>query len=733
MNRFAICIAALGLAILACSPLTNVLTIQEAPTAVIEIAEIPSEDTAQVESILEETAPLPTLPADSQALPETAETAIPQADGSIADLEPDDSQNLEPVQAQEQPTLTLEPTIAPTEAATDAVVEPTVEAETPTEAPAAAPPADTTSDVQSILQANTQIEPRNPDQLALALNVATEIVYPQPREYALGDTEDFFATNYDTDATFPITASLVGLSDKAYLFVDITTRLPQDRIDSLINTFDASIYPIVTTTFGPAPGPDIDGQERIFILVARDIGNIGGYFGSSDRYTKASNQFSNEKNILVMSNTRLNTLTHEFQHLVHDNVDTNETSWINEGASVLSEWLVLDSMYPASAYYNNSATTQLESWKNGSNDYAAGFLILKYFRDRFGSEMLSAILTDSANSFESFDNVFELLNYPDTLWGETVTTESFILDWFAANFVFDSSLYDGRFSYQDADRMQSLTPPEIHKLTCGTEARSFTAVQISASYHTVDCAPGTYSIEFAANPTTKIINTTLEAGNQVLWSNHIDNSITTATKTFDLTNVTQATLTFDTWYRIEPGWDYAYLLASTNGGQNWNILQTQSSTQFDPQGTNFNWGYNNQSGGNSSWVTETADLTPFVGQEIQIRYLYVTDDALTEAGMLIDNVAIPEINYFADFQTDDHGWDLAGFAPIQNELSQRFAIQIVHERPTETVIERVWIDTTTQTSLDLTILEDETATIIVSPMTRISRFPATYTIQVNEK
>ncbi len=45
--------------------------------------------------------------------------------------------------------------------------------------------------------------------------------------------------------------------------------------------------------------------------------------------------------------------------------------------------------------------------------------------------------------------------------------------------------------------------------------------------------------------------------------------------------------------------------------------------------------------------------------------------------MLIDDIAIPEIGYSADFEKDDGGWKAAGFARVQNVLPQDFRLTLL--------------------------------------------------------
>jgi hypothetical protein len=74
--------------------------------------------------------------------------------------------------------------------------------------------------------------------------------------------------------------------------------------------------------------------------------------------------------------------------------------------------------------------------------------------------------------------------------------------------------------------------------------------------------------------------------------------------------------------------------------------------------------------------TETIDLTEYAGQEILLRFEYVTDDATNLAGMAIDNIEIPEIGFWdrADGLTNR---DLEGFRRVEGFLPQEFIVQVI--------------------------------------------------------
>ena len=72
------------------------------------------------------------------------------------------------------------------------------------------------------------------------------------------------------------------------------------------------------------------------------------------------------------------------------------------------------------------------------------------------------------------------------------------------------------------------------------------------------------------------------------------------------------------------------------------------------------------------WSTQTVDLTPFVGQEIQLRFEYVSLPGRENNGFAVDNITIPEIGY-----ADDGDWMLNGWETVTNILPQQWLVQTV--------------------------------------------------------
>ena len=87
------------------------------------------------------------------------------------------------------------------------------------------------------------------------------------------------------------------------------------------------------------------------------------------------------------------------------------------------------------------------------------------------------------------------------------------------------------------------------------------------------------------------------------------------------------------WYNIESGWDYAYLQVSNDGGLTWKNVAGNVTTMANPNGSNRGNGITGTSGG---WVDASFPLGAFVGQDLLIRFNYLTDAAILGEGLYVD-------------------------------------------------------------------------------------------------
>ena len=200
----------------------------------------------------------------------------------------------------------------------------------------------------------------------------------------------------------------------------------------------------------------------------------------------------------------------------------------------------------------------------------------------------------------------------------------------------------------------------------------------------------------------------------------------TLTKSFDLTDV-EGPISFNywLWYDLEVDYDYVYLLVSANGGD-WEFKITPSGTNYNPSGNSYGWGFNGLTDG---WIEETIDLSRFAGYEVDIRFEYVTDAAVNGEGLLLDDVSIPEIDYFEDFEEGDGGWVAAGFARIANQLPQSYNVALIAYGD-EITVEYIELeeDNSKTISFDIEGSVHEVV-LVVQGITRFTRQTAAYKLE----
>jgi hypothetical protein len=325
------------------------------------------------------------------------------------------------------------------------------------------------------------------------------------------------------------------------------------------------------------------------------------------------------------------------------------------------------------------------------------------------------------------DDVLLQRGITDPVTGAPITADDFFQDWTIANFLQDSFVGDGRFSYPNYPSAPQTGPTETIT-TCPVAASTRTVNQYGVDYIRLTC-PGMYTLHFTGATSVPLVPADPHSGTYAFWSNKGNNSDMTLTREFDFTGISSPiTLTYWTWYDIEEDWDYVYLEASTDG-EHWQILTTPSGTADDPMGNSFGWGYTGQS---FQWIEEWVDLSQFAGQKVTMRYEYVTDMAVNGEGLLLDDVSIPAINYSTDFESDDGGWISAGFARIENILPQTFRLALVTKSSSGTTVQYIPVAADQTAEVPFTVGQDSVyeVTLVVSGTARFTRSTAGYQFEV---
>lgn len=553
-----------------------------------------------------------------------------------------------------------------------------------------------------------------------------EIANATPPVFAVGDSRTFWIADDSTGTPkqFQAAASLQYITPHAYWWVQDGYTVDAAALQKSAERFETQTYPTNREFFGSEWTPGVDNDPHLSIFLG-NVPGVGGYYASLNEFVPAVNPYSNAMEIFFINlaalqpgNNRFDAvLAHEFQHMIHWKQDRNEETWVNEGLSELATSLNgLDAGNARNLYLQNP-DLQLNSWGDTPTDsvphYGASYLFMQYFLDRFGEDVLKAVVANPQNGIAGFDGTLKNLGIP-------MSFNAIFDDFLVANYLNDTSLDDGRWGY----RALSLPKPHLDRVYSRFPAENeSTVAQYGADYLKIE-ADTAVTVTFGGDTTASVVNNSAHSGIFQWYSNRGDDSDMTLTRAVDLRSVQEATLRYWVWFDIEEDWDYAYVEVSDDGGKSWQILQPPLSRGTNPSGNAYGPGY---TGSSEGWQQETVDLSAFAGQKILLRFEYITDDAITRPGLMLDDISIPEIGFADDAETGDTGWDARGFVRIDNIVPQKYTVQLI---PVD------FPEKTSHLPLDDNnngkwLLDAGKYVLVVSAQAPVTSEPATYHYRIN--
>jgi len=292
-----------------------------------------------------------------------------------------------------------------------------------------------------------------------------------PVTMEVGDTLTFWA--WDLTVMPPVwiqvPATCRAVGDDCYVFVaddQWNVNMDQADVDLVKERFQDStpgdpsrgIYEMNTEAFGPPPD-EIDNDPHIYIFYSA-LGCFGascfdGYFSVYNEYTEQEAQqfgaHSNEVEMFYMScdpidptaNSTLSVLAHEFEHMIHWNMDPDEDSWVDEGCAEYAMYLY---GYPDPITgFPSNPDNNLIAWGQTWSDYIQTYLWTLYLAEHYGgAPTIRALVAEPANSIAGVENTLAGQGY-------AATFEEVFVDWTIANFLDDPGIDAGQYGYSWID------------------------------------------------------------------------------------------------------------------------------------------------------------------------------------------------------------------------------------------------------------------------------------------
>lgn len=484
-------------------------------------------------------------------------------------------------------------------------------------------------------------------------------------------------------------AELRLVTRHAYWYVQRDRSLSDGALRDAASAFETRIYPEVRRLIGSEPFPGIDNDPRITILHA-DVPGVAGYVSSFDAYPDSINRHSNEREMVYLnlsavqpgSATYLGTLAHEFTHLVHTGMGGIPDTWVKEGLADLTTALILQgSDRPATAL--GETDVALTSWADATDQdqavaahYRLSELFLRYGLDRLGPGFLEW-LANAEGGIRSWDRMLATAGLAGgfaELYGQ----------WAVANAISDRSGV-GLWPHRQS-RVELLAP---RRLAAG-EVMTESVAQFGTDYFELD-DPGHASVRFRGASTVPALSGLTEPG-EVWVAARADGASAQLTCAIDTRPAGATTLSYRVWYDIERNYDFAYVSLSQDGGRSWIPLRTPEMAGGQTLGSTLGPGYTGKSGGGvaARWLDQSIPLPTSTGERLQIRFTYVTDDAISREGIAVDAVRLEGDASSADIPCST--WSAQGWAQIGPSLPQRWLVQAIELAGDTARVEAIVVD-----------------------------------------
>lgn len=557
-----------------------------------------------------------------------------------------------------------------------------------------------------------------------------------PMFYGEGDTR--WALWYDDLSglwLMPYTVAAVGEHIEVWVAADLDfpagdPRNPvvvtQEQIDYLVEEFDTKIYPNNTGFFGmhdfhngsnavldnmlglPSDYYVGDDEEDRIIAMISNIGDenyydptyplyiAGFYWGSVFEYYLDRNVISIDAydwaNRIGPDVARPHlyegVFAHEFQHLIHDDMDHDEETWVDEGCADFAEFLngyapaLYSHIRDTAAYPENS----LVVWGDQGDleilsDYGHAYLWTLYLFEKLPEDFIPAMVVNPDNGIAGVNSTLAAFSIPTDF-------SQLYHDYSIALLIDSEEPGGGAYNFKNIDFHLDIGQPGKRNAEAYATPG---APPWGTDYYLIWGYEQIANFLFNGYQFNPIPWT---SDGDVLWGGAGDLIDNFMIAQVDLTGVSDATLTFDTLFDIEFAWDYGFVQVSIDGGWNWTSLANADTCSALASGahpkvvTNVP-GFTGVSGfgcndpydpdlpeyPTAQWITTSFDLSAYDGQEILVAFRYVTDWAYNEPGWYVDDVNIAGV-----FTSDGSSTD--GFLSLNEVLgiSNEYTVMLIGER-----------------------------------------------------
>jgi hypothetical protein len=269
--------------------------------------------------------------------------------------------------------------------------------------------------------------------------------------YEIGDNRLFWAWNFDTSENYLVNACLLAIGDCCYIFFDdlaisiIGEEEAADRAETYRDEFDNNIYPRVTDLAGDPDGTlgDIDGDPKIYILM---VEHHQSYYRQSNEVVGGCSNMCEMVYICYRTRNPVNTIAHEFHHLVWFNYEFDEVHFVLEGAAeyatYYSGYLPTTNWTTRVQYFLDDIDDALIYFEVEPQDYGACYLFAFYLAEQYGVLFLRNLVQHEVDGARGLETALEAAGY-------RISFNELYLDWMTALTIDQQGFADNRYCYFD--------------------------------------------------------------------------------------------------------------------------------------------------------------------------------------------------------------------------------------------------------------------------------------------
>lgn len=335
------------------------------------------------------------------------------------------------------------------------------------------------------------------------------------------------------------------------------------------------------------------------------------------------------------------TFAHEYQHLIHSDYISGDSTFINEGFSMYAEYLCgygVDYGY-VNAYFAQPWNS-LTEWGDlgGINilgDYGEAMLFIHYLEGHYPGFQT----TFMQNGVAGIDGLLQSVNEVNPFnhyYRHKVTFDELFNNFHLANLI--QADY-GPYSYSTVDFSQA-NPLNVQTLV-DSQASGFSNTY-GTNYILLDGLTGLNMLRFYGDEASTVYQDpgwTLDSDG--FWYAGTGDLVNRLLEGNAYVDPADPTLSFYTEYLIEEGWDYGFVQVSTDGGSTWTSLaNAYTTTDHDPSAHPDIVAQLPGLTGGPVLDTMTFDLSAYAGQNVMIGFRYMTDWSYNDPGWWIDSSSV---------------------------------------------------------------------------------------------